>query len=597
MRAIAVSLLLLFSGMASAQQPPEFDAAAVRAQLGNDPDAGRSSALAFLAGDPDPLDPDYGDALRIISVSYGMQARYDEGLVYARRALENSQLRKDRLNVARNFQNIGNMYRLQGKIPEAIDAYDRSLAIARAEGFRKMLATSLINLSSFLVEQNMPAQALPLAEEVESFRDKNQDPVINLLLAEVYSAVGRHDRALASLDQINSSSPDLSDSELLLNKAYLRAEALLGKGELAEAETEVRRCLNDIMDVSKTRFEASCTHLAAEIALAQGQVAEGRRLAAKFEVFARAEEERDDATQLDRAIVAVERLMLEVPIAILEGRQDDALQLLKRKKAAEAQMDAIRQNFGMELVGARFRDQFRDARLSLLEKESDVMSLRADRQQALLIGGGAAGVLMTLLLVGALYTARERNRLNRSLSQLLDQQTVLARDIQHRAKNNLQLLISTLNLQRRHKGDNASGSKALADQMQAMAMLHDLLYAGGGEATEVDTAAYLVPLVEVLAQSHRAESQIAELDIVSVTIDTATASPLGLIVTELLSNAFKHAPGSDIRVTLTEVGKTRFKLTVTDSGPGFDPSPVKARGTLGLTLIEDLSQQMRGELT
>ncbi|MEO0501124.1 MAG: hypothetical protein AAF205_11290, partial [Pseudomonadota bacterium] len=36
---------------------------------------------------------------------------------------------------------------------------------------------------------------------------------------------------------------------------------------------------------------------------------------------------------------------------------------------------------------------------------------------------------------------------------------------------------------------------------------------------------------------------------------------------------------------------------VTDSGPGFDPSPVKARGTLGLTLIEDLSQQMRGELT
>ncbi|MDP3000291.1 MAG: sensor histidine kinase [Bryobacterales bacterium] len=180
---------------------------------------------------------------------------------------------------------------------------------------------------------------------------------------------------------------------------------------------------------------------------------------------------------------------------------------------------------------------------------------------------------------------------------------MLLREIHHRVKNNLQVISSLLSLQSNKVTDPATRALLQASQnrVRAMAMVHETLYRSH-DLSAVDCAEYLRALAGPLYQSYGLEPGAVQLRILApagMRISLETATPFGLIVNELISNALKHAfPGGrrgEIEVRLEPLGEGRFRLQVSDNGVGFAPDrDPRHSGTLGLRLVQALAEQLDG---
>jgi two-component system, sensor histidine kinase PdtaS len=167
---------------------------------------------------------------------------------------------------------------------------------------------------------------------------------------------------------------------------------------------------------------------------------------------------------------------------------------------------------------------------------------------------------------------------------------VLAQEIHHRVKNNLQTVASLLRLQARE--ENVEPRKALEDSVNrilAIAAVHEVLTEQRDE--EIDLAELLDRLRAMLTQSVGAERQVTvELEPVSLAGHRATA--IALVFSELLGNALEHG-GTHVRVDLHRVAD-ELVLAVADDGPGIAPEP--ANGT-GLSIVRALVRdELRGTL-
>jgi two-component sensor histidine kinase len=232
---------------------------------------------------------------------------------------------------------------------------------------------------------------------------------------------------------------------------------------------------------------------------------------------------------------------------------------------------------------------------------------------------GAMGVVHVLATVvpmtladgpGALVVARDvtaqelaEQALEGALAQTsaaLAEREVLLREIHHRVKNNLQIISSLLGMQADGAAPEAAsalGESAL--RVRSMALVHELLY-GGEDLAHVEFSRYVETLAFELAGALCPEAKLTlELDPVELVIDQAI--PAGLILNELLTNAFKHGRAPDgcccITVRASLEGAGRMRLGVADGGPGLPPDYATRRaGSLGMTIANALARQLGGEL-
>ncbi|HSN56033.1 MAG TPA: PAS domain-containing protein [Candidatus Sulfomarinibacteraceae bacterium] len=190
-----------------------------------------------------------------------------------------------------------------------------------------------------------------------------------------------------------------------------------------------------------------------------------------------------------------------------------------------------------------------------------------------------------------------------ALRDALAEKEVLLREIHHRVKNNMQIIIGLLRLQAEH----ISEPQALAafedsqSRIMAMAQVHDTLYRSGN-LSSVSCRDYLTKLVDGVASAHRVDGVEVLVDICDEPIQIDQAIPIGLVVTEIVSNAMKHAFPHGGRGRVTAVMRVadgqRFELEVRDDGVGM-AGEVDLDGTrsLGLHLVNILvTNQLDGVL-
>lgn len=190
------------------------------------------------------------------------------------------------------------------------------------------------------------------------------------------------------------------------------------------------------------------------------------------------------------------------------------------------------------------------------------------------------------------------------LQSSLREREVLLKEVHHRVKNNLQIMISFLRLESRRTEHEPTRS-VLADmqnRIRAMAALHEALYRSNN-FNEIDLRTYIEKVTKSVELSMgKGAGQVRfNLDLVSVNVRLDEAVPCGLILNELVSNALKHAfpaerPG-EVRVELSRIGASGLRLRVSDNGVGL-PADLSARqrASLGLQLVSDLARQLGGEL-
>jgi len=187
---------------------------------------------------------------------------------------------------------------------------------------------------------------------------------------------------------------------------------------------------------------------------------------------------------------------------------------------------------------------------------------------------------------------------------LLEEKEVMLREIHHRVKNNLQVISSLLRLHSDYLRDPADAEIFQDCQMrvQSMALVHDRLYRGGSLA-RINFGAHLAELATLIARGQRrGEANIVlSTDCEDVEVNLDAAVPLGLIATELISNAYKHAfrgrLDGRVTVSLKILPGQKVALQVVDDGVGLPPElDLAIAKSLGIRLIRSLVRQLRGEL-
>jgi PAS domain S-box-containing protein len=189
----------------------------------------------------------------------------------------------------------------------------------------------------------------------------------------------------------------------------------------------------------------------------------------------------------------------------------------------------------------------------------------------------------------------------------LYEKELLLREIHHRVKNSLQVLSSLFYLQSRQTKDDEV-SRLLEEsrsRVQAIALVHEQLYRSRG-VSKVDFGDYLSALVAALERTYAgdgaASTQVAvHVDAEPVLLDVEHAVPCGLFVSELVSNAYRHAFPSDrnggIAVIARQDGPSGMLVEVADDGVGLEPGfDWRHPASLGLQLVQTLAIQLRGAL-
>jgi PAS domain S-box-containing protein len=204
-----------------------------------------------------------------------------------------------------------------------------------------------------------------------------------------------------------------------------------------------------------------------------------------------------------------------------------------------------------------------------------------------------------LLVLAAIVDITERKQARDALQAGLREKETLLRELQHRAKNNLQLIASLLDLSQQ------SGPEALREcreRVHSIALVHEKLYQAGTFA-RLELSDYLRSLAEQVALTWaRSDGAAVQLHIEAqdLWLPLDHAVPCGLLINELLTNAFKHAfpngrPGT-IDIMASREG-AQVVIVVADDGVG-QPEGMKARpGHIGFDLISALSRLLRATLT
>jgi two-component sensor histidine kinase len=199
---------------------------------------------------------------------------------------------------------------------------------------------------------------------------------------------------------------------------------------------------------------------------------------------------------------------------------------------------------------------------------------------------------------------RDKESAEASLRESNARLQMMLQEVNHRVANSLQLVSAFVHMQSRMLADAESVAKAALDDTQrriaAIAQVHKRLYTSDS-VEAVDMGDYLASLVEELGETWSTPKAPRDIRLMAEPLKLATdkAVALGIIVTELVTNACKYAYAADcageVRVSLADTGDGSFLLRVEDDGRGIEVGATKGTG-LGTKLINAMAQTLKAKL-
>ena len=208
------------------------------------------------------------------------------------------------------------------------------------------------------------------------------------------------------------------------------------------------------------------------------------------------------------------------------------------------------------------------------------------------------------VFIGVIHDLSDRVEYELQLKRSLSEKETLLKEIHHRVKNNLMVVSSILEMQEdddEHSKINRI-LKVSQDRIRSMSLIHEKLYQSE-TLNRIDFASYLDELVDRLVSAYRVETADIKVikEIAPVYLNVETATPLGLIVNELISNSLKYASDEagnvEIQVLCEHSKDGILTLCVSDNGPGLPEGfNFEQTETLGVQLVSLLSGQLDAKI-
>jgi len=556
-----------------------------------------------------------------IAVVYSMQSNFPEALKSNLEALKIREELGDKKSIANSYNNIGKVYTSLGNDKEALKYHSMALKIREQLGDKRGLLSSYINFGNIYNKQSNATEALKnyftalkLCEELgEKFE-----------LANLYMNIG----AAYYLENI-------TDKAIEYNLKALQAQKNLGnKYGIAQCHINAANAFQTINKYKESEeYLDSAIELAKEIEaldlvrdayriLAQQDSITGNWQNAyqhhKMFVFYRDSLINEDNTEK----IAQAQMQYELDKKDLTHQKELALKAIQfeyQKKQAVDKSEKEKQQL-------KYEQQIKEQQINY-DYNQKITKAETERKQQLLVNTTLAkennlmiqnskneNIIRWLMMAALLgFTAfginyyrnyKRQQADNKQIKKQAEDLKILMKEVHHRVKNNLQIIVAMLRMQARVVEDKVA-IEALVNsenRLQAIAIVHEKLYKSDN-FNGVLLKDYLQELMDVLAKQNTnpAKSfQYKITDNTGFTTNLDKAIPIGLIVNELVTNSFKYAFNDVAKGEISlELNKNNhsYHLTIQDNGQGLPNGELpKNPKSLGLKLVHLFTEQLNGTL-
>ncbi|WP_052732750.1 tetratricopeptide repeat protein [Hymenobacter terrenus] len=562
-------------------------------------------------------------------VSY-KRGKYPEALAYYRQALalykslKNKSL-KNKSNEASELSNIGAVLKEQGEYAAALRHYFQALQLYKqindSEGVISMLnniANVYIKEGNYRLSLNYHLQVLKYRQATDSKYEIAQS-LHNV--ASGYLYLKEYKRGLLYSEKALRIQEKIDDKEGIANSLMVLGMLYRATGKTPLALAAQQRSLVIYRTIGS---QPGILNMLVELSISYRTLHQYTQASKQLQV----------ARPLAVRLGTVEtQMQVEEQLALVDsaqGRPGAALGHFKRYIALKDSLFNSRKSQQLTELLTRYESEKKDQNILLLNQRNQLQQTQLKLQQAQLKRQQLArnttlgGAVLLLLLLGLLYNRyRLKQRANRYLEaqqaqinqqkltlehllhdkeDLLGQKELLLKEIHHRVKNNLQMVMSLLRAQAAELQDQGALQALQESQarVQAISLIHQFLYQSASLG-QLEMDRYVRTLVSYLNKTLGRPGQVGfELALDSLLLDVDQATPMGLILNEVLTNALKYAFGSSgsgiIRVSLRQLGG-QVHLEVADNGIGLPAGFVPEQSpSMGLQLIYGLARQLQAQI-
>ncbi len=500
-----------------------------------------------------------------------LQGKFGEPLKYALETVKSAERARDSVGWGPFYTRLGGMYITEGGREEEgikwmVKAIDRYVADRDPD-----LYLTLFTVVSSMVERGKPGEAYELIKRISQKVQPNLPNEIyyNMSFATVYMGLKEYRKAeefalkADSVLKVFASIPELAVVKDYLGKviAILSSQIYFESGKYSKAKKILQPYLNTASDLT----------------LLENDMVIYKQMIQLDSVF------KDDASAVKHYRQYVQ--LLDSNFRVSKVRQAEELQVMYETEEKEAEIALLNQQARLE---------------------------QANLKQATLVRNFTIGGIAVALLIAALLYRQSRLRhgtnkvitqKNKQLEHLLTEKEWLLKEIHHRVKNNLQIVMSLLDSQAAYI-ENPNALSAIHDsqhRVHAMSLIHQKLY-GSDNVSSIDMNIYIRELAIYLKECFPAGRFVHfNYQIEPIVLDVSQAVPLGLIMNEAITNSLKYAfpdgKSGVISITLMSTKENHYELSIADNGIGFSADyTIPKKGSLGMSLMQGLSEELRGNL-
>ncbi len=531
--------------------------------------------------------------LQVVGVAFQFEGRFDEALAAFEQSIPFARAGSDPIQLLRAYGNIGNNHQESQRYGEALKAYQAAVRVGTPLDNSEMLGRLMLNIGTVFGAAEMSGRAIEYYEKAEKLATNPMTTrQARLNLSEALMMRGRVEEADAAMERVERDGTDG------LNR-YERGEYLAAKSSLelkrdplsaikyaSEAES-----IFDALGSPKLAARARCIQVEAHAHAGNMQEAE--------DLLERCSKGTQETSRTDSG-ARVHLALAEIYAA--SGEHEKAVHHFQVGVKIWSELSQSVMIMREELAFADVQVALQQEQASLEQQRAQVAMLTADRRRLQGYAASGFGILATAIAVLLFIVFRTRVFSVAVLERSIQDREMLLAEINHRVKNNLQIVASLLGLERRRmseEDDERSGMRDMQARILSMASIHEgLQEVTHGDHIELDE--YLSRLANRLNSLYAPEYPVNFEMTISPTISMEKAASIGLIVCELVSNASKHAYNEEgpIQISLNEGGRAHEVVAcVEDSGKGLPKDfGLSNAQSLGLTLVWDLAAQIGARL-
>lgn len=511
----------------------------------------------------------YGQGYSIHTLGYIYDCNYNfvQALTYYQQSLLLKEKIADTGGIAATLQNIGVLHYYQNDLERALDYYQKALEKRRQLGDSLGVASIYNNMAILYRRKKDYTTALNLYQEVLAIREQAND---KKGLASTYSN-------LSTVHQF------LSNFELALQ---LEEKAMA----LEKEEKNLKGVAHSLMSIGHIFYWKNDIETAAKKIRTAVYWADSAKA---YEILARGY----------GSLSEIDSLQGNISLAYADYKKHIYYKELVFKEK-EKEHIAVLQTI--------YETEKRERALEVSEKENELLLQKNKAQQQVIV----FWIAISIAILGLVALLFNRNRIkqknyrllsekNTQIANSLEEKELLLKEIHHRVKNNLQIISGLLHWQSQQSEDESLKKtvKEGKNRLKSMAMIHQRLYQEDS-LKSIDIQDYINELLHELIASYGLSLDKLNIhtDIAPLHLDVDTMVPLGLILTELISNAIKHAfptQFGEIRIAVKK-DADKLEVVISDNGIGIEEtSPHQAPEQskhFGLRLVEMLSQKLDAQL-